>query len=39
MEDVDVRSRAISKKLRSVEELPTNPQPMLRNLLGDLDDE
>lgn len=34
MEDVDVRSRAISKKLRSVEELPSNPQPMLKDLLG-----
>jgi DNA recombination protein RmuC len=34
MEDVDVRSRAISKRLRDVEELPTNPQPMFENLLG-----
>jgi DNA recombination protein RmuC len=34
MEDVDVRSRAISKRLRDVEELPTNPQPMFKNLLG-----
>jgi DNA recombination protein RmuC len=34
MEDVDVRSRAISKKLRDVEELPSNPQPMLKDLLG-----
>jgi DNA recombination protein RmuC len=33
MEDVDVRSRVITKKLRDVEELPANPQPMLRNLL------
>jgi DNA recombination protein RmuC len=33
MEDVDVRSRVITKKLRDVEELPSNPQPMLRNLL------
>src|SRR4029450_774306 len=32
MEDVDVRSRVITKKLRDVEELPSNPQPMLRNL-------
>lgn len=39
MEDVDVRSRAITKKLRDVEELPSNPQPMLRNLLpGENDD-
>jgi DNA recombination protein RmuC len=37
MEDVDVRSRALTKKLRDVEELPTNPQPMLRDLLGDED--
>jgi DNA recombination protein RmuC len=37
MEDVDVRSRAISKKLRAVEELPTNPQPLLRDLLGSSD--
>ena len=34
MEDVDVRSRAISKKLRDVEELPSNPQPLLKELLG-----
>ena len=27
MEDVDVRSRALTKKLRDVEELPSNPQP------------
>jgi DNA recombination protein RmuC len=33
MEDVDVRSRAITKKLRDVEELPSNPQPLLRELL------
>jgi DNA recombination protein RmuC len=39
MEDVDVRSRVIAKKLRDVEELPSNPQPMLRNLLpGENDD-
>jgi len=37
MEDVDVRSRALTKKLRDVEELPTNPQPMLKDLLGDSD--
>jgi DNA recombination protein RmuC len=35
MEDVDVRSRALTKKLRDVEELPTNPQPMLKDLLGE----
>ena len=34
MEDVDVRSRVITKKLRDVEELPSNPQPMLRDLLS-----
>jgi len=34
MEDVDVRSRAITKKLRDVEELPSNPQPMFKGLLG-----
>jgi len=39
MEDVDVRSRAISKKLRDVEELPSNPQPLLRDLLPDEDDD
>lgn len=33
MEDVDVRSRVITKKLRDVEELPSNPQPMFRDLL------
>ncbi len=33
MEDVDVRSRAITKKLRDVEELPDNPQPLLPELL------
>ncbi|MGH8101354.1 MAG: DNA recombination protein RmuC [Chthoniobacterales bacterium] len=38
MEDVDVRSRAIARKLRDVEELPTNPEPMLKNLLGGSDD-
>jgi len=38
MEDVDVRSRALTKKLRDVEELPSNPQPLLRELL-DRDEE
>jgi DNA recombination protein RmuC len=33
VDNVAVRSRAISKKLRDVEELPSNPQPMLRELL------
>jgi len=35
MEDVDVRSRAITKRLRDVEELPSNPQPLLKDLLGE----
>jgi DNA recombination protein RmuC len=39
MEDVDVRSRVITKKLRDVEELPSNPQPMLSNLLPGEDDD
>ena len=39
IEDVDVRSRAITKKLRDVEELPSNPQPLLRDLLSNADDE
>jgi DNA recombination protein RmuC len=33
MEDVDVRSRAITRKLRDVEELPENPQPLFPELL------
>src|SRR5438876_1203833 len=39
IEDVDVRSRALTKKLRDVEELPSNPQPLLRDLLPNEDDE
>jgi len=39
IEDVNVRSRVITKKLRDVEELPSNPQPMLRDLLPNEDDE
>src|SRR5207247_5612182 len=39
MEDVDVRSRALTKKLRDVEELPSNPQPMLKDLLPSEKDE
>src|SRR5437667_262138 len=39
MEDVNVRSRAITKRLRDVEELPTNPQPMLKDLLPNEDEE
>src|SRR5437773_2322304 len=33
IEDVDVRSRAITRKLRDVEELPSNPQPLLKDFL------
>ena len=33
VDNVAVRSRAITKKLRDVEELPSNPQPMLKDLL------
>jgi DNA recombination protein RmuC len=33
VDNVAVRSRAITKKLRDVEELPSNPQPLLRELL------
>ena len=39
MEDVDVRSRAITKKLRDVEELPENPQPLFPELLSQPEDE
>lgn len=39
MEDVDVRSRAITKKLRDVEDLPDNPQPLLPELLSEREDE
>src|SRR4026209_916373 len=39
MEDVDVRSRAITKKLRDVEELPSNPQPLLKDFLQSDEDE
>ena len=38
MEEVDVRSRALTKKLRDVEELPTNPQPLLPELLLEPDE-
>jgi DNA recombination protein RmuC len=33
IEDVNVRSRVITKKLRDVEELPSNPQPLLKDFL------
>ena len=39
MDKVAVRSRAITKKLRDVEELPTNPQPLLPELLREPDAE
>src|SRR5881398_1510863 len=39
VDHVAVRSRAITKKLRDVEELPSNPQPMLKELLEPLDSE
>ncbi|MEY2493168.1 MAG: recombination protein RmuC [Verrucomicrobiota bacterium] len=39
MEKVAVRSRAITKKLRDVEELPSNPQPLLPELLQSEDEE
>jgi DNA recombination protein RmuC len=39
MDKVAVRSRAITKKLRDVEELPTNPQPLLPELVQELDAE
>ena len=34
MDDVDVRSRALTKKLQKVEELPTNPEPLFPDLLA-----
>jgi DNA recombination protein RmuC len=39
MDKVAVRSRAITKKLRNVEELPSNPEPLLPELLQGQDDE
>src|SRR5712672_4167962 len=39
MDKVAVRSRAITKKLRNVEELPSNPQPLLPELLQAEDEE
>jgi DNA recombination protein RmuC len=39
MDKVAVRSRAITKKLRDVEELPENPQPLLPELLSGQDEE
>jgi DNA recombination protein RmuC len=34
VDNVAVRSRAITRKLRDVEELPSNPQPLLKNLVS-----
>src|SRR5947207_7116095 len=39
VDHVAVRSRAITKKLRDVEELPSNPQPLLKDLLGSSDED
>jgi DNA recombination protein RmuC len=39
VDSVAVRSRAITKKLRDVEELPLNPQPLLRELLPPSEEE
>jgi DNA recombination protein RmuC len=39
MDKVAVRSRAITKQLNKVEELPSNPQPMLRDLLPSENDD
>jgi DNA recombination protein RmuC len=39
MEDIDIRSRAITRKLRDVEELPDNPQPLLPELLSERDED
>lgn len=39
MDKVATRSRVINKKLREVEELPANPQPLLPELLQDADPE
>ena len=39
VDNVAVRSRAITKKLRDVEELPSNPQPLLKDLLPSENDE
>jgi DNA recombination protein RmuC len=39
MDDVDMRSRVLTKKLQKVEELPTNPQPLFPDLLSGGSDE
>src|SRR2546425_7083477 len=39
VDTVAVRSRPINKKLRDVGEMPRNPQPLLRDLLPNEDDE
>ena len=38
VDNVAVRSRAITKKLRDVEELPSNPEPMFKDLLGEAEE-
>lgn len=39
MDKVATRSRVITKKLRDVEELPSNPQPLLPELLQEINEE
>src|SRR5947207_7461945 len=39
IDEVDIRSRAITKKLRDVEESPSNPEPLLPELLGPQEEE
>lgn len=39
IDKVEVRSRAISKQLQKVDNLPTNPQPLLPELLPDRDED
>jgi DNA recombination protein RmuC len=39
MDKVAVRSRVITKQLNKVEELPSNPQPMLTDLLPNENDD
>jgi DNA recombination protein RmuC len=39
IDDVARKSRTIEKRLNQVEELPSNPQPLLRELLPPTDDE
>lgn len=39
IDKVEIRSRAISKQLQKVDNLPTNPQPLLPELLGERDED